>query len=392
MTDTPPATHLVSARTATSLIFLLCGIGLSCWVPMVPFAKSRLQLDEAALGIVLLFLGVGAMLIMPFTGYLIRKYSSKAIILICGLVIAAILPLLLLTSTVWTLGSCLFIFGMAIGGLDVSINNQAVMIQEQYGKPVMSSFHGLFSVGGLVGSLGIGALMDVGLQPIHAALIISASLTLIIVSQTRKLLAHEKQQDQDQPVFTLPSGPLLWLGILCFICFLAEGAMLDWSAVFLRFERGFPDSRTGLGFAVFSVTMSVMRLTGDRIVSKIGDTGAVFYGCLVASAGFLLTITFPNHLTTLFGFALIGTGAANIVPVLFSRAGTFPGMPQGAGLPAVTTMGYAGQLAGPALIGFVAHGISLPFAFGGISLLLLLAGIAFKFGQTPSGSALRTSR
>lgn len=374
---TPPVA-VVRARTAINLYFLVCGIGISTWVPMVPFAKTRLNLNEADLGVILLFLGVGAIVAMPVAGFLIRKYGSKIVNLIAAIFIAIFLPLLLFASNVIALGFCLAVFGAAIGTIDIAMNAQAVIVQEKYGKHIMSSFHGLFSVGGLAGSFGIGFLMDRGLNPITAAIVISVVLLLIAFSQYPYLLPHEESPESNVSSFALPKGPLVKLGILCFISFLAEGAMIDWSAIFLKFERGFRDSWTGLGFAAFSVAMSVMRLTGDRLINKIGQNNVVLYGSLIAAVGFLVTVAIPADWAALLGFILIGIGAANIVPILFSRAGSFPGLPAGAGLPPVTTLGYAGQLAGPALIGFVAHAFSLPIAFVCISGLLLIVAFSFK--------------
>ncbi|NBA88411.1 MFS transporter [Emticicia sp. CRIBPO] len=372
----PPAVK--TARRAINLIFLVCGIGISSWVPMVPFAKTRLMLNEADLGLILLFLGAGAIIAMPLAGFLIQKYGSKIVILVAGIMIALFLPLLLFSKTVIALGFCLFVFGAAIGTIDVAMNAQAVIIQDKYGQHIMSSFHGLFSVGGLLGSFGIGFLMDMGLDPVNAAIAISIAILLITLSQFRLLLPHSASPESNVSSFALPKGPLIILGLLCFISFLAEGAMLDWSAVFLKFERGFADSRTGLGFAAFSVAMSVMRLTGDKIIHKIGQNNVVLYGSIVASAGFFVAVAVPHGWVTLTGFVLVGIGAANIVPILFSRAGSFPGIPAGSGLPAVTTLGYAGQLAGPAMIGFIAHWSSLPTAFVFISLLLLVVAFGFK--------------
>jgi predicted MFS family arabinose efflux permease len=376
--NSTPSESVINARRAINLYFLVCGIGISSWVPMVPFAKTRLGLNEADLGVILLFLGVGAMVAMPVAGFLIRKYGSKIVNLVAAVFIAIFLPLLLFSNTVLLLGLCLTVFGAAIGTIDIAMNAQAVIVQEKYGKHIMSSFHGLFSVGGLAGSFGIGFLMDRGLNPITAAMVISGVLLLIAFSQFKHLLPHEDSPESNVSSFALPKGPLVKLGLLCFISFLAEGAMIDWSAIFLKFERSFEDSWTGLGFAAFSVAMSVMRLTGDKLIHRLGEKSVVLYGSIIAASGFLLAVAVPLGWVALIGFVLVGIGAANIVPILFSRAGSFPGMPAGAGLPPVTTLGYAGQLAGPALIGFIAHWLSLPIAFIFISGLLLVIAFSFK--------------
>ncbi|WP_221391199.1 MFS transporter [Dyadobacter sp. NIV53] len=367
-----------AARKASLLIFLVCGIGLSSWAPMVPVAKINLGLDDAALGLVLLSLGAGAILIMPFTGMFINKYGSRKITLIAATVISLILPALLLTSSSIQLAIALFIFGAAIGSIDVAMNSHAVIVQDRYGRHIMSSFHGMFSLGGLIGSIGLGFLIKLGLSPTIAAVSISGMLFIIAASQYKNLLPHSEEEKVDSFAFVLPKGPVLVLGLMCFVFFLAEGSMLDWSAVFLQFNRGFDLEMAGLGYASFSIAMAVMRLTGDKIVHKIGSSKVVLYGALVASAGFMIAVCIPWPGAALIGFVLVGLGAANVVPVFFTAAGNIPNVPTSVSLPAVTTLGYAGQLAGPAMIGFIADAFSLPIALGFVGVLLLIVAFTYK--------------
>ena len=369
----------VSARKASLLIFLVCGIGLSSWAPMVPFAKVNLGLDDAALGIVLLSLGAGAILTMPFSGMLINKYGSRKVTLAAATTIALILPLLLLASSAIELAIALFIFGAAIGSIDVAMNSHAVLVQNRYGKHIMSSFHGMFSLGGLIGSIGLGFLIKFGLSPTVAAVTISITLFLISVTHYKNLFPHSEEETVDSFSFAMPRGPVLILGLMCFVFFLAEGALLDWSAVFLQFNRNFDPALSGLGYAAFSVAMAIMRLTGDKIIHKIGSSKIVIYGALLAAAGYFIAVMIPWSGAALLGFVLIGLGAANVVPVFFTAAGNVPNVPASVSLAAVTTLGYSGQLAGPALIGFIAELTSLPIALGFVGLLLL--AVAFSYRQ-----------
>ena len=367
-----------SARKACLLIFLVCGIGLSSWAPMVPVAKINLGLDDARLGLVLLALGAGAILMMPFSGMFINKYGSRKVMLIAATVISIMLPLLLLTTSPLQLAAALFIFGAAIGSIDVSMNAHAVLVQERFGRHIMSSFHGMFSVGGLIGAIGLGFLMKFGLSPTVAAVSISAALFLIAASQYKNLFPHAEEDSVESFTFALPRGPVLILGLMCFTFFMAEGALLDWSAVFLQFNRNFEPSMAGLGFASFSVAMAVMRLTGDKIIHKIGTSRVVLYGGLLASAGFLIAVIIPWPGAALFGFVLVGLGAANVVPIFFTAAGNIPNVPTSISLSAVTTLGYAGQLAGPALIGFIAETTSLPVGLAFVGVLLSIVALSFK--------------
>ena len=367
-----------AARRASLLIFLVCGIGLSSWAPMVPFAKINLGLDDAALGLVLLSLGAGAILTMPFTGFLINKFGSRRVMLIAAIVIAITLPLLLLTSTAVELAIALFVFGASIGSIDVAMNSHAVLVQDRYGRHIMSSFHGMFSLGGLLGSIGLGFLIKMGLSPTIAAVSISALLVIIAGSQYQNLFPKAEEKSVDSFSFSLPRGPVLALGLMCFVFFLAEGALLDWSAVFLQFNRNFEPSMAGLGYAVFSVAMAIMRLTGDKIVHEIGSSRVVLIGALVSAAGYALAVLVPWQGAALIGFALVGLGAANVVPVFFTAAGNIPNIPASVSLPAVTTLGYMGQLAGPAMIGFIAEASSLPVALGFVAVLLLIVAFTYK--------------
>lgn len=370
------------ARSATYLMFLICGIAVSSWAPMVPLAKERTGLNEAGLGLILLTMGGGAILSMPFVGPLIQQTGSRKIILISGLIAALILPVLTIADTSISLGVALFIFGAALGCLDVAMNSQAVVVQDRMTRPVMSSFHGMFSLGGLFGAMIFGLFLFIGFTPFVSACIIAAALLIVVLTQYRHFLDHpEREQDSKSFVLKLPRGPVLLLGIFCLITFLTEGALLDWSALFLRENRGFSISMAGAGYGVFSVAMAAMRFTGDGLVHRYGADRIVFWGAGLAAIGLLVAVLSPWEALVLAGFLLVGIGAANVVPVLFSAAGKADKNAPELGLAAVTTMGYAGQLAGPALIGFVAHSTSLPIALGLMAGPMLLVSLTFSYGR-----------
>jgi len=366
---------LQNATTATKLIFLVCGLGVASWAPMVPYAKDRLGLHEGQLGILLLFLGFGALVMMPVSGIFINRSGSRIVIMVSGLFIALTLPLLLIITSVPLMAFCLLVFGAAIGSIDVAMNAHGVQVQNVYERPIMSSLHGLFSVGGLAGSLGLGFLVRLGLGPVYAATGIGILLILICITQYRHLFDaqhereiierynHVKDTGKRTKTFAWLSGSVLFLGILCFSAFLAEGAMLDWSAVFLRDVKGIAPEFSGAGYAAFSVAMATMRLLGDGLVERFSNKTVVAGGSLIAASGLVISIISPWMPLVLFGFILLGIGAANIVPIFFSDAGRLSNIPSTVSLPAVTTLGYAGQLAGPALLGFIAHHYSLSAAF-----------------------------
>lgn len=375
------------ARIATLLMFLICGISVSAWAPMVPLAKQRTGLNEAELGVLLLAMGAGAIVVMPFIGPVIQKAGSRKVIITGSILAAVVLPVLTIAHTPILLGTALFLFGAAVGSLDVSMNAQAVVVQEEMKRPVMSSFHGMFSLGGLVGSIIFGTLLMLSLTPFWSACVISGCLLLITFTHYKYFLDHPPKEEE-KFAFRLPKGPVVLLGVFCFITFLAEGALLDWSALFLKNDRGFDFSTAGAGYAVFSVAMALMRFTGDGLVHKYSPQKIVFWGATIASAGLVIAVALPWQATTMLGFLLIGIGAANIVPVLFSAAGKADPKSPELALAAVTTLGYAGQLAGPALIGFVAHLTSLPLALGLMAAPLFFVALSFTGGKkAPSAGA-----
>jgi predicted MFS family arabinose efflux permease len=251
------------------------------------------------------------------------------------------------------------------------MNAHAVDVEKLHGRPLMSGFHALFSIGGLVGSAAMSALLGAGAPLVTCAIAAAIALGAIVVTQRGHIIVVPRDETvAHRSMFSVPPAIAILIGVLCCILFLAEGAMLDWSAVFLRSERGFAIADAGLGYAAFSVAMAAGRLTGDRLTARLGPVHIVRYGSAIAAAGFVLACALPWRATSLAGFILIGIGASNVVPVLFSAAGRIPASSTGVAIATVTTFGYAGMLIGPAAIGFVAHATSLPFALGGLAVLL----------------------
>lgn len=373
---TASSSHNVQvAARATRGFFLISGVGVAAWAPMVPFAKVRLGLDEAELGLLLLCMGLGSVGAMPFAALLSHRHGNRRVLGVAATVMCIALPLLVVAPSAILLGAALALFGAAIGVVDVTMNGHAVDVERMHGSPLMSGFHALYSVGGLVGSAAMSVLLRAGVPLIACAVAVALLLLAIVVTRWRHLLVTEPPPKvAHRSMFRLPSPTALVIGVLCFIMFLAEGAMLDWTAVFLRSERGFAIAIAGIGYAAFSVAMSIGRLTGDRVTAALGPVRVVRVGAVVAAAGFVLAAALPWGATSLAGFVLIGLGAANIVPVLFSAAGRIPGTSASGALATATGFGYAGILAGPASIGFVAHATSLPFALG--ALAVLVAGVA----------------
>lgn len=375
---------LSDSKKATQWIFLICGTGLSSWAPVVPFVKDRLMITESSLGLLLLMLGLGAIVMMPISGYLMSLFGSRKIMAISVVLVAVTLPALLIVPSYSGMMVFLFIFGCGIGTVDVAMNAHGVQVQNLYGRPIMSSLHGLFSVGGIIGSVGLGFLLKLGLDPMYSAIVISSLLIGILSYQYRYLFSRDFENKIAEKLSSseesnTKKGRFLWLnksviliGFLCFSVFLSEGAMLDWSALFLKNAKGISAEFAGVGYACFSVAMAIMRLTGDRIVEKFNENMIVIGGCLLSIIGLVVAIFASSIFIVLLGFVLLGVGASNIVPILFSEGGRIKGIPATVSISAITTMGYAGQLAGPALLGFIADHYSLALAFGTISFLMFI--------------------
>jgi len=382
-------TRLPEARTvpnveirATRLLFLIVGFGVAAWAPLVPFVAARAGLAAAPLGALLLCLGIGSLAAMPVAGALAGRWGARTVLTVCVAAVCAALAILSMSGSVPALALALLGLGVGLGGLDCLMNLQAVAVERRSGRPMMSGFHGLYSLGCIVGAAGVSALLGLGLTPPVATLCVAVGIVAAFLCALPGLRAVEAEGG---PAFAIPSGPVLGIGLLCFVVFLTEGAALDWSAVFLAKERGFGLSQAGLGYAAFSLAMTVGRLMGDALVRRVGRARIVVFGALTAAAGLGVVTLVPGWPAALLGYALVGAGCANIVPVLFTAAARQGAMPERLAIPAVTTLGYAGVLTGPAAIGFVAHATSLGTAFLVIALMLLAVAacgrrIAFRTG------------
>ena len=361
-------------QSSTRIAFFIAGFGLAAWAPLVPYAKARAGLDEATLGLLLLCLGAGSILAMPIAGLLATRFGCRKVTIGGTLLICLALPLLATASSIPLLIATLFIFGAGLGGVDSTVNLQAVIVERASGRNMMSGFHGLFSVGGIAGAAGVSALLALGLSPLWAIAVVIVLILGALAKAAPHLLPYGSESSG--PAFAIPHGVVLFIGALCFIVFLAEGAMLDWSAVFLTTEKSMGDAYAGLGYAAFALTMTAGRLFGDTVVKRLGPTRVIVMGGLFAALGMGLATLAPGWEVALLGYALVGAGCSNIVPVLYSAVGKQTVMPEHIAVPAITTLGYAGILAGPAAIGFIAHASSLSAAFLLITALLVAVAIS----------------
>ena len=350
---------------ATRMIFLLAGIALASWAPLVPYAKQRLGVDDAQLGLILLFLGLGSIVAMPVAGTLAGRHGCRKVIVTAALILAATLPCLALSDSFAALAMALAAFGASVGSVDVAMNIQGAKVERDTGLKLMSGFHGLFTLGSIIGAGGMSLALYTGASALLATSAISAILVALLALAAPRL-SVETGGDK-APMVVVPRGRIAFIGFLCFVMFLAEGVVLDWGALFLIGTHDVAVAQAGIGYSAFAIAMTIGRLTGDATVSLLGDRLTLMIGSLLAAGGFAFAVAAPSAWLAIAGFAAVGLGAANIVPVLFSAAARDGGMPANLAISAAATLGYAGILVGPAVIGPVA-------SHSGLSGALLMVG------------------
>lgn len=369
-------TGLAGGKRATRLAFFIAGFSISCWAPLVPFAQARLHADAATLGTILLCLGLGAVLGMPASATLCGRVGARRVIIGGAIGLTLVLPLLALVDSAFGLGACLLVFGASIGAIDVAANIHGTDVQDAAGEPLMSGFHGLYSVGGLVGASAMTAAIAAGLPVFAAAALAAAVILACIVAAAPGFFANKAAASH--PLFVVPRGSVLVIGLLAMVVFLAEGAMLDWGALLLTQVKGVEVALSGAGYALFALAMTLVRLVGDRIVARTGERAMLVGGILLTAVGMAITALAEPFILVVLGIAIAGLAVGNVVPVLFTLAGRQRAMPASHAIAAASILGYLGVLVGPALVGYVAHFIGLGPAFCALAALLLvsLAGVA----------------
>lgn len=355
------------ARPAVSILFFVNGAGLASWLPHIPAVKARLTSGDGQLGLVLLAMAAGAVVALPTAGWLIARWGSRVIASAAALAFCLTMPLPVSSPSLPVLAAALALLGACNGVLDVSMNAQAAAVERRTGRAIMSSFHALFSLGGVAGALLAAGAMWTGMSAVaHVAAASVVALAAVSVALTRLVPACPGPAEASA-ARARPSRSLVGLGILALLGLLAEGAMADWSAVYLRDTLGASPALAAGGFAAFSLAMAAGRFTGDAVVGRFGGSRVLRASGAVAAGGLAGALLVGHPAVGIVGCALVGLGIANIIPVLFSAAARVPGMEPGRALSAVATAGYLGFLAGPPLIGGVAEAAGLAVGLGLVS-------------------------
>ena len=369
MMDNGGRERVIGAREAhaTRAFFFIGGFGSASWAPLVPVLRERLAIGDDVLGLLLLCIGIGSLATMPLSGALSARLGCRRVLVATGILFACILLVVTLVDSLWTAVPVILVFGALMGCLDIVINVAAVIVEKGIGRRIMSGMHAFWSLGGFVGAGLYGVWVGVlGLTAFQSTAIAAGIVLALTVGFGRNLIPYGGGGGS---LVALPRGIVVFVGITAFIAFLSEGAVMDWSGVYLTVVRGMDLALAGVGFSVFSAAMLTMRFLGDRVVQRIGQRPVAVGGALLTLVGILLIMFAPVDALLYFGFFAIGIGSANIVPVFFSLMGRQNVMPIGTAVSAVSTMGYLGILAGPAAIGFISSATNLQTAFGMLAVL-----------------------
>jgi len=369
------------ARGAVTAIFFLNGLLFGAWAARIPAIRDRLALSDGELGLALAFLPVGAIIAMPLAGALAARAGSRRATRAAFALACTTIGLVAFAPSLAAFAALAFALGVGMGSLDVSMNVHGVTVERRYGRPILSSFHAAFSLGGLAGA-GLGALVAGAGVDVRVHLAVAAALcgTVGLVWSRRFLPASADAAAAQDPVFVRPPRRLWALGALAFACLLIEGGAADWSGVYIKDELGTGPGVAALGFTAFSVTMTLGRIFGDRLVTRFGSARLVRTGGLVAAVGFGGALVLSTPPAALVGFACLGAGMSSVIPIVFRTAGQAPGIASGVALSAVSSVGYLGFVAGPPAIGGIAELIGLPAALG--VLVALAAAVAALAGTT----------
>ena len=374
-----PEIQLSAQRLSTRFSFFGLGFATAAWAPLIPFAQQRLHFNHADFGLLLLCSGLGAMLAMPATGKIVQRIGCRVPIGFALLLLAVLLPSLSLWTSPLMMAITLFLFGTAAGSLGVALNIQAVVVEKNSLKSLMSGFHGMASLGGLAGVLTITALLALSISSVMSAFAVSLLLVIIVflsvpynIKAVENTLLEASSKVKKSIRQRLPQPLIILIGIACFIIFMVEGAAMDWSGIYLTQQYGVNTTFAGLAYTFFAIAMTTGRFTGDYLIRYFGEKKLLTYSAICATLGLALVSIAPYWWLVLVGYTLVGTGCSNIVPIMFSRAGRQTVMPSAVALSCVSTMAYTGILVGPAFIGMIGELIGLKTVFMALSGLLLL--------------------
>jgi MFS family permease len=365
----------IKTRVAVSIFFFLSGFTFSTWASRIPDLQRLLQLNDAELGSLLILLPLGLMVTMPLAGYLLSRYSSRYIMLIGSIFYSLLLCLLGLANTVWQVGIILFLFGSSRNLFNISVNTQAVGVQDFYTKSIMATFHGIWSIAGFAGAAAAYFIIANDVSVALHFFSVSAVAFIVIAVTFKNTLVSDAHPHQKNPAFIFPDKPLIKLGIIAFCSMVCEGTISEWGSIYFGKEVHAPKNIVTIGYVVYLSAMTIGRFTGDWLVNKIGTKRLLQISGILILTGISIVILFPFIISATAGYLLIGFGVSCIMPLVFSTAGKISAMGHGPAITSVSTIGYLGFLSGPPLIGFISHAINMRVSF----LLIIVAACTIIF-------------
>ena len=370
-------------RIAVSAFFFVGGLTFSTWASRIPDIKNALHLSEAGLGLVLFALPVGQLISLPLSAWLSARFGTRTVMLIASVLYPLTLVLLASTGSVTQLVMALFLFGLWANMINIAMNTQAVGVENIYGRSIMASFHGLWSLAGFTGAVLGTFFVSVGFTPLIHFSIICAITGAIVLASFKNTLPNETSKEDSKPIFVKPDKGILILGLIAFSCMVCEGAMADWSGVYFQKVVESPAKYITIGYVAFTATMATGRFVGDWLVTRFGVQRMLQLSGTIITSGLLVAVIFPNIISATAGFLLVGFGVSSVVPIVYGLAGKSTTMSASSALAAVSTIGFLGFLIGPPLIGFIAQAAGLRLSFALIAVL--------GFGTTLLASKVRTS-
>jgi MFS family permease len=370
-------------RIAISAFFFMAGLTFSTWASRIPDIKTALHLTEAGLGLVLFALPVGQLISLPLSAWVSAKFGTKTVMLIASVLYPLTLVLLASAGSVTQLVMALFLFGVWANMINIAMNTQAVGVENLYGRSIMASFHGLWSLAGFTGAVLGSFFVSVGLTPLIHFSIICGVTGIIVLAFFKNTLPNETSQHGSKAVFVKPDKSILILGLIAFSCMVCEGAMADWGGVYFQKVVETPAKFTTMGYVAFTATMALGRFIGDWLVTKFGVKRMLQLSGVVITTGLLVAVLFPNLVSATTGFLLVGFGVSSVIPIVYGLAGRSTAMSASTALATVSTIGFLGFLIGPPLIGFIAQAAGLRLAFALIAVL--------GFGTTLLAAKVKTA-
>ncbi len=368
------------SRLAVGAVFFAYGLTFASWASRIPTIQQSLGISDGTLGLVLFSLPAGLFLCLPFSGWIINHFGSKKIVVIAGLIYTGLLLLIGISQTLVQLVAVLFAFGFFSSLLNIAVNTQAAGVEQAYEKPIMASFHGMWSLAGFTGAAIGTIMMGYGVDPAYHFILIFVLMLLIIFFSTTNMVHKDAGQNADGLKFIMPDRPLMKLGVIAFCSLVCEGTMVDWSGVyFLKVVKAEP-AWVGAGYTAYMIAMAAGRFIADWVTGKIGVQRVLQLSGLLTVLGLLISVVFPYQVPAIIGFLLVGIGVSSVVPLAYSAASKSVTMPASQALSTVTTIGFFGLLVGPPFIGIISESSDLKTAFtfliimGGLMLVLSSVG------------------